>query len=188
MFSDAGKPSAATTAAASCSASAAPRAWTRRRRRAAARSLGSSRLQRLCAHLGDGQRDDRRAVPEPQRPSRLSSRRTVTALAPGRGLGGLVDSSSIAGGFRAARTEPSSACPETFRGPHHRATSRLPQLIPSSTRSARRRGRSSSGGSSVRRALKFSGAIRASRASRLSTVAGSSRRATARSIIALASS
>src|SRR5439155_8466085 len=63
-------------------------------------------LQRPRARLGDSQRDNRRAVPEPQRPSRLSSSSAATALAPGRGLGGSFDNKSIAGGLRAGRTLP----------------------------------------------------------------------------------
>ncbi len=70
------------------------------------RVLQGDRLQRLGGLLGNGQRDDRRAVPEPQRPSRLSSSRAATALAPCSGTGGLVDTNSIAGGLRADRTAP----------------------------------------------------------------------------------
>lgn len=51
-------------------------------------------------------RDDRRAVPEPQRPERLFSSSACTALAPRRALGGSVDRSSLAAGFLAGRTTP----------------------------------------------------------------------------------
>ena len=55
-----------------------------------------------------------RAIPEPQRPSRLSSISVATALAAACGLGGLVLSSSVAGGLRAARTAPARSSRATL--------------------------------------------------------------------------